>query len=308
MVPSYNRYTNFSSVGNYKDIVDDLFYVNENDSPIMDMGGSKEARDYIHYWEEVVYSQVTSNAYKRADGGSLSSTMTPATKTERSNYVVETAVPFDVSKRAAAIAKRRGAAGVRNAWEKAKMDADVILKDNVEYSLLQGASTSGDGSNASECQGLMVMAAALGTDAYNTNISGGESAFRTGLTTNRDAGGMKGKKKMIFTSYTNKDSIMKNWTGRATAINDMKPEAGKIYADVEIYVSQFGPIAIMGHSMALSTELVVFDGMDLATAWLYPTQTIELGTTNLVEGTAARANCLTLEYERPSTLMYMTIS
>jgi hypothetical protein len=118
---------------------------------------------------------------------------------------------------------------------------------------------------------------------------------------------MKGKKKMIFTSYTNKDSIAKNWTGRATAINGMD-SSKKIYADVEIYVSQYGPIVIMGHALSGSDELVLFNGMEIATAWLYPTQTIELGTTNLVEGMAARANCLTLEYERPSTLLYMTIS
>lgn len=308
MTTSYNRYTGFSSVGVYKDIVDDLFYVNVNDTPVIDLANSIEASDYVHYWEEVVYSAVTSNAYKRNESGSLSTPYTAPTKTERSNYVVETAVPFDVSKRAAAIARKRGSAGVRNAWEKAKTDAMVVLKDNVEFSLFRGSSASGDVvSVASECNGLATMAASLGTDAYNTNVSGGETAFRTGLNTNKAAGGMTGKKKMILTSYTNKDLIAKNWVGKATAVNAMASEP-KIYADIEIYVSQYGPIVVAGHSMATNAMIVLFDAAKVSTAWLYPTQTVELGTTNLVEGMAAVANCVTLQYDTPTTMMYMTIS
>jgi hypothetical protein len=120
MTTSYNRYTGFSSVGNYKDIVDDLFYVNMNDTPIMDSANSIEASDYVHYWEEVAFTAPSSNGYKRNENGSLSTTFTPPTKTERNNTVVESAVPFDLSKRAEAIAQRKGAAGVRDAWAKAK--------------------------------------------------------------------------------------------------------------------------------------------------------------------------------------------
>lgn len=310
MAIAYNRYTGNNSVGVYKDIVDDLFYVNVNETPIMDMSNSIEsssASDYVHYWEEVVHGAKTSNPYKRNEGGDLSTDYTPPTKTERSNTVVESAVPFTLSLRSEAIAKKKGMAGIRNAWERAKADAMVELKDGLEWSLLNGTQASGDSvSVASECNGLLTMAASLGTAAYNTNISGGESNFRTGLNTNKASGGMSGKKKMIFTSYTNKDAIA-NWTGRATQVQNPGDDA-KVYADIEIYVSQYGPIVIMGHTMCASTKLCLFDAQKLSVAWLYPTQTVELGTTKLVAGSLAVANCATLQYDTPSTLFLMTIS
>lgn len=307
MATAYNRYTGSGSVSVYNDIVDDLFYVNDNDNLILDTARSSEAADYRHYWTEVVHASKTSNPYKLNENGALTTDFTPPTKTARSNWVVESAVPFSVTKREQAIAGKKSNAGVRSAWETAKYEAQVELKDGVEFSLLRGTGATGDAvSVASDCDGLMTMASNSGTAAYNTNISGGEAAFQTGLNTNRAAGGMTGKKKTLVCSYTNRKLIVANWQGRADAVNGMDSDK-KIYADVEIYVSQFGPIVIIGHSMAADTGMVLYDANRLSLRWLYPTQTVEVPNTKLA-GSLAVANCLTIQYDNPSTLMYMTIS
>ena len=312
MVSSYNRYSGSASVGLYKDIVDDLFYVTENETKLMDMAKSTEAKDGIfHYWEEIKYAAVTANNYSRADGASLSTTYTPPTKTERYNYVEESAVPFDVTKRQAESAKRRGIAGVRSLWGQAKTEAMVVLKDNVEWALLNGTKATGDASTASTMDGLTTMAESLGTTATEAtasfpDVTGGEAEFKSLLNSMRAAGGMRGRKKMLIVSYTNRDSISTYWRGRADDVRDLAKDA-RIYADVQIYVSMYGPIAIEGHDMCSAVDMVIFDTEDVEIAWLYRTQTIDLGRTGLQENIAAVANACTLQYNRPARLGWLYI-
>ena len=62
---SYNRYSGSGSTAVYDDIVDDLFYITQNETPIQDMGKNTIAKDYAHDWTEVLYAAVTQNNYKR---------------------------------------------------------------------------------------------------------------------------------------------------------------------------------------------------------------------------------------------------
>jgi len=304
---SYNRYTGSGATAVYRDIVDDLFYITQNETPIMDMAKNVEAKDQKHEWTEVLYAAVTQNNYKRADGADLTSTYTPPAKTVFENYVEESAIPFDVSKRSAAIGKRGGYAGPNDQWAKAKTEAMVVLKDNVEWAILNGTKASGDSSNPSQMDGLLTLAEDKGTASHTATVASGEADFRALLQTMRGNGGMRGRKKMLFTSYPNRDLIGANWKGNATETNTMSKEA-KIYADVKVYVSPHGPIMVEGHDMCADTDLVIFDAEDLNLAWLYNTTTIELGRTGLQENVAAVANAVTLEYTKPSTLGYLEIS
>lgn len=313
MAGAYNRFTGSGSVGVYKDIVDDLFYVTQNESPIFDMAKTSVARDRVHYWESTVFAAVTGNGFTQADGATLSTSWTPSTKTEYSNEVEEAAIRFDVTKRSGAIAAQKGYAGIKSMWTTAKYEANVVLKDNNEYSLLNGARATGDAvTSASRMEGLIPMATTYGTVNAVTGTTfayptGGETIFRNLLNSMRTAGGLRGRKKMVFTSYTNKDKIGKSWLGNATEVNAMAKD-GQKYADIKIYVSQYGPLTIMGHDMCGSDDLVVFDSEDLYIAWLYKTQTLDLGRTGLQENVAASANAMTFEYRKPTTLGYLHIS
>lgn len=309
MASSYNRGSGSGAVGVYKDIVDDLFYVTKREAPLMDSAKSVQASDNTHYWESVVFGAFTSNPYKRAESASLSTTYTPNTKTEYSNIVEESAIPFDVSTRAYFIAKNKGYAGIKDMWATARTEADIELKDACEWSLLNGTPSA---SATYSMQGLIPMATTYGTTSYTTTATfafptAGEANFRTMLNTMRGAGGVRGRKKVCLTSYTNKDSIGKSWNGNATQTQQLAEDAKK-YADIKFYVSQFGVVAIMGHDMCASTNLVVYDAEDLAIAWLYKTQTIDLAVSSLVKGNAARANAMTLQYKNPTTLGWMSIS
>ena len=313
MASSYNRYAGPSATGLKKDIVDKLHYVQTVDCVIFDTANNTVAKDGVyHYWTSTVYAKPTQNAYKRACGASLSTTFTAPTKTEHVNYIEESAVPFDVTKRAAAAAKRGGVAGVKDQWKAAKMEAAEELKYGVEYALLLGVKATGDGSTASQMDGLFTMAAAAastGTVTSATFQASGEAQFKALLSKIRGAGGLRGKKKVALMSYDNVQRVIDGWTGRATATNDVSNGNKKIFNDVDVYVSQFGPIAVMGHDILSATDGVgIYDAEMLNLAWLYKTETIELGTTNLVEGMAALANALTLEYDKPSTLGLMKVT
>lgn len=311
-----NSYTGQGSVGQYKDIKDVLYYIEGNEAPIQKMAKyTKAAGPTTHYWEELKYTNNTSNSEQKTEGQDLTAD-TPPTKTERYNFVEENAETYYVSNKVDAAAKNGAFAGIKDYIRESKKQAMIELKGKLEASLLVGA---GDvGSNAStptpgKMNGLFTMALGYGSTGYIATASfgttDGEAAFRALLNTTRAAGGMRGMKKAMFTSYAAKDLIAKNWVGNVTEVN-ADASSATIYADVKVYSSQYGRIAIYGHDVLGTTagaDVTVFDEEELAIAWLYNTRTEPLGKTGLADKFAV-ANACTFQYGKPSTLGYLIVS
>lgn len=303
---SYNRQTNPGSISIYTDIWDELFDINLGETKLMDMGTNIEAKDQVHYWTEKTYTKKTSNPYRRTDGAATTSD-TPPQKEQFNNNISESAVNFDVSKRSQAISTRGGEAGVRNQYANAKTDAMVELKNAVEWDLLNGTKTDESGATPSQMDGLMSLASTNGVSSAMGSVSGAEGGFRAFLDRIFDTGGLMGNKRMVLVSYRNKDVISSNWTGNATVVQGESKDT-TLYADVKYYSSQYGVLMIEGHRNCAETEGVVFDADEVNLAWLYNTDVTELGLTGVQEGNLLVSNCLTLQYEKPSTLGYMTFS
>lgn len=304
-----NTYAGNAATGIFKDINDALYEIEGNDTVIMDNARSVMAKDKRHYWEELKFSMVTSNTEQRSEGATLSGD-TPPTQTERSNYTEINSETYLASSTALAVAKRGGKAGVKDYYRTLRDQAVIELKGKVERSLLKGAADSGDNGTVpvARCMdGLVEMGKDIGTTGYNTNVSGGETNFRALLASMRAAGGLRRKRRVLLTSWNNKDLIGKNWTGISTVTQAVASDA-TIQGDVRIYVSQFGPIALQGHdSFATNTEMVIGEWEGVAVAWLENTVDEMLAKTAL--GISFDVHCEnTLEYDKPSTLGYYLIS
>jgi hypothetical protein len=312
---AFNTYSGPSSLGKYKDIYDELFYVNANETQLFDMSGNDSGviNSKVE-WVEKIEGAQTLHQYTVYEGMSISTNATPTAKNERYNYIEEFAVPFDVTKRAAELAKNGGEAGVTNLVDTAMKEAQVKLKIANELSMTFGTLSIGNATAAgSQMDGLVTIAGTLGTDCYLTAItSATETTFRTALNTNASAGGLMTNKKILMLSYTHKDSIGLNWKGNATDVNSVVEEA-KIYADVKIYVSQYGPITVVGNrnfnaTLSTSTYGILFEKDYLNKVWLYNSQIMDKSTNKINASDFSYINCFTLRYDKPTTLMQIIIS
>ncbi len=300
---TYNR---FNDVGVYKDIKDELYLVNPNPNYLFDNANPTVAKDRVHYWTEVVFTKKTGNTSAIYEGQALSSFTAP-TRNERSNRVEENAVPFSVSTIKAAVAKRGGYAGMKDAILQAREEALMELKANVEYSLVNGTVVVGNASTtADKMSGIIEMASTLGTTQdLGTDIATGEANFKTGLAACAARGGLVGKKEMLVNG-ADKNIIATNWTGRASAVQTMA-NTKVIDADVQVYSSAWGPIAIKTHEFMPSNTMVVYNPDDLNVAFLYNTKDIKLGNSGANEAILAVANACTLQYNRPSLLLHFYV-
>jgi len=311
-----NSYTGQGSVGQYKDIKDALFYIEGNEAPIQKIAKYTKAKGpTTHYWEELAYTSNTANAEQKTEGQDLTAD-TPPTKTERYNYVEENAETYYVSNKVDAASKAGAFAGIKDYIRESKKQAMIELKGKLEASLLLGEGDVGSNDTTptpGKMNGLMTVALGYGSTGYIASASfattDGEAAFRALLNTTRSKGGMRGMRKAVFTSYTAKDSIAKNWVGNVTEVN-ADASAATIYADVRVYSSQYGRIVLYGHDclgVAAGADMVVFDEEQMNIAWLYQTRTDQLGKTGLADKFAV-ANACTLQYDKPSTLGYLIVS
>lgn len=310
-----NSYTGQGSVGQMKDVKDILYYVEGNGADIQMLATYTTAKGPVtHYWEELVYTQNTSNTSQKTEGQDLTAD-TPPTKTEYSNYLEENAESYYVSTRQVAAAQAGAIAGVKDSVKEAKKQSLIQLKGRLEASLMLGEADAG--SNAStptpaKMNGLMTMALAYGSTGYITTASfgtaSGEAAFKGVLATMRSKGGLRGNRKAVVTSFYNKD-LIGTWTGIAT---DVVTDASKgiVNSDVKEYSSQFGRITLMGNDVLGATagaDLAIFDIGDLNIAWLQKTGPLDLGKTGLATK-FTNNNICTLQYTKPSTLGYLIIS
>lgn len=297
------------TVGLKKVISDRLQYIQVNDTPLYDMAKSeKSSAANVDYWDQITYPTVTSNNFAVAQTTTLAvSTTHVATETQSSNYIEEKAVPYKVSKRAYEAAKANGYAGIKDMWKEAAVRAGVLLKDAFEYAMTMGRGVTGDDTTAPTMLGLVHMASSLGNTVSALNVSGNESIFKAMLATCYADGGLRGKKKIFMVSYTNLDLITKNWTGRATAVDTLAKEM-KIDNRVELYVSNFGVIALTASTVIGNNHSVVFEGDKVAKAFLYTPQTVNLGITQLVQGSAALAAGATLRYYGQACLGHIYFS
>jgi len=312
MADTLNRFSGPGSVGIYNDIVDEIYDINCAETPFMDTAkgvAALVAKDFTHSWISRVYANATTNGYKVYDGKALTS-FTPPTDTAYSNYVEQTCVPWSIGKGMEAIIKQGGKAGVTNALTDQVTSARATLKINNEASLVNGTPVANAATTEGAMGGIVYMAQTYGSsDTTLASISAGETKFRTLLNTGANAGALQGNKQCLLCSHTNRDKIAQYWKGIADDVNTMAKDK-TIEGSVDFYAHQYGILTIQGHRALASDDhsLVVYDTNDLGVAWLAPTQTIDYPLATVTAASGAEYNALTLQYDKPTTLIYAYVS
>jgi len=300
-----NSYDNAVSLK--KGIVDELSLIRTVVTPIWDVAKQKPVSTTTYFWNYVKLTAPTSSNAK-SEGATLTA-QNPQTEVQFTQYTEVNARPFRVNSSVESMAKNGGLVGRTSEEVRLEKEARELLKTDCEWSFLNGVGAAGNTTpTARKMKGLITIAGSgVTATAAASSFSGtaGESAMEAHLIAIREQGGLMGQKRLIYCSYTTKSAI-KKWTGIATAVQTFAQDQ-KIYANVKIWESLYGPIQIEGHDLMPDNKLVVLNPDEIVIDVLTPTRKDQNAVGALFTEYAVH-NEMSIRYQPVASLGLMTLS
>ena len=297
-------FTRFDAIGAREDLVDVIYDISPQDTPIMSSIGKSKATAVYHEWQtDTLAAATTANAaVEGADA--TSATLSPTTRVGNYTQIVQKTVQVSGTLEAVDKAGRKS----EKAYQLAKASAE--LKRDIEAIITanQGV-TVGNSSTARQMSSL------LSWIKTNTNKGSGTTAgtdpTTSGVSTRGDGTTRTFQESML------KDVVQKVFTSGGTPTLLVVPPALKqvvsgfqglsqhrynsdtggqitILAGADLYQSDFGVIQIVPNRFMRSRDALVLDPEYAALAYLRPFQTNDLAKTGDSEKTQILAE-LTLE-------------
>lgn len=266
MAQPTNTFDTYDAIGNREDLADIIFNISPTDTPFMTLASKGRATNTLHEWQtDSLAAASTANAAIEGDNASGGS-LTPTTRLNNRTQISQKTVVVSGTQRA------MNPAGRAEEYAYQKVKAMKELKRDME-SILTGnqASVTGDNTTARKLRSLEAW--------YSTNTSrgsGGASGSTTTAATDATTGALrdfsesllKTVLQSVYSSGGNPDVLMvgpKNkqtvsgFAGNATAFRDA--ETAKLFASVDIYVSDFGELKVIPNRFQRARTAHVLDTM-----------------------------------------------
>ena len=299
-------FTRFDAVGAREDLVDVIYDISPQDTPIMSSIGKTKASAVYHEWQtDTLAAATTANAaVEGADA--TAATLSPTTRVGNHTQIVQKTVQVSGTLEAVDKAGRKS----EKAYQLAKASAE--LKRDIETIITANqAVTVGNSSTARKMSSL------LSWIKTNTNKGSGTTTAGADPTTSGVSARVDADTTRTFTETMLKDVVQKVFTSGGTPTLLVVPPALKqvvsnftglaqhrynsnasgevtILAGADLYQSDFGVISIVPNRFMRSRDALVLDPEYAALAFLRPFQTNELARTGDSEKTQILAE-LTLE-------------
>jgi hypothetical protein len=299
-------FTRFDAIGAREDLVDVIYDISPQDTPIMSSIGKSKASAVYHEWQvDQLAAATTANAaVEGADA--TAATLTPTTRVGNYTQIVQKTVQVSGTLEAVDKAGRKS----EKAYQLAKASAE--LKRDIETIITANqAVTVGNSSTARKMSSL------LSWIKTNTNKGSGTTTAGADPTTSGVSARVDADTTRTFTETMLKDVVQKVFTSGGTPTLLVVPPALKqvvsgftglsqhrynsnasgevtILAGADLYQSDFGVISIVPNRFMRSRDALVLDPEYAALAYLRPFQTNDLAKTGDSEKTQILAE-LTLE-------------
>ena len=297
-------FTRFDAIGAREDLVDVIYDISPQDTPIMSSIGKSKATAVYHEWQtDTLAAATTANAaVEGADA--TSATLSPTTRVGNYTQIVQKTVQVSGTLEAVDKAGRKS----EKAYQLAKASAE--LKRDIEAII-----TANQGVTVGNSTTARKMSSLLSWIKTNTNkeesTTAGTDPTTSGVSTRGDGTTRTFQESML------KDVVQKVFTSGGTPTLLVVPPALKqvvsgfqglsqhrynsdtggqitILAGADLYQSDFGVIQIVPNRFMRSRDALVLDPEYAALAYLRPFQTNELARTGDSEKTQILAE-LTLE-------------
>lgn len=278
MAAPSNTFVTTSAIGNREDLTDIIYRISPTTTPLLNMAAKSKATNTLHEWQtQDLAAAVTSNAQAEGDNASAK-TVTPTVRLNNRTQIATKTVIVSGTQQAMNPAGRKDELAYQLSM------ASLELKRDMESALCQLDVTA---TSPRQARGL------VGWVVDNVNNNGGTLASYTGNTA-RTTGTqrafteaqLKDVLQKIYTAGGDPDTVMvgpsakqtfSTFSGNATRFD--KSEDAKLYAAIDVYVSDFGSLNVVPNRFQAARDVFVLQSDKLAVAYLRPFSTIELATT-----------------------------
>jgi len=277
MTAPTNTFLTTSAIGNREDLTDVIYRISPTQTPTLNMAAKAKATNTLHEWQTQDLASAANNA--QAEGDTLTAkSVTPTVRLNNRTQISAKVVSVSGTQRNMNPAGRKDELGYQVSL------ASLELKRDIEVALTQNDVLATSPRQSRGLRGWVV---------DNVNRNGGTLASYTGNTgytpgTQRafTEAQLKDVLQQIYTAGGEPDTVMlpptakqtfSGFTGNATRFD--KGEDKKLYASVDVYVSDFGELQAVPNRFMATREVFVLQSDKLAVAYLRPFQTFELAKT-----------------------------
>lgn len=278
MTAPTSTFLSTAAIGNREDLTDVIYRISPTATPFISLAAKGKASNTLHEWQtQDLASAVTSNAQAEGDNASAK-TVTPTTRLNNRTQISTKTVIVSGTQQAMNPAGRKdelayqlslAALELRRDMESSATQLDVLATSPRQSRGLVGWVVDNVDNNA-------------GTLASYSGNTGRTKGTAIAFTEAR----LKNVLQKIFTAGGEPDTILlppkakqtfSTFTGNATRFD--KSEDAKLYASVDVYVSDFGEIKAVPSRFQDANDVFVLQSDKWAIAYLRPFSTIELATT-----------------------------
>lgn len=283
MAAPTNTLLSSAAIGNREDLTDVIYRISPTATPFMSMASKSKATNTIHEWQTQDLASAASNAQAEGDNASAKAVTATVRLQSRTQISTKTVVVSGTE-------QAMNPAGRKDEMAYQLSLAALELRRDMEFGLTQnqvGTSSPrkvkglpcwiGDNYDAATA-GTAYVAPVYTTIDGTTNTDGTQIAFTEAR--------LKNVLQKCFTAGGEPDTILlpplakqtfSTFTGNATRLD--KSEDAKLYASVDVYVSDFGEIKAVPSRFQRTRDVFVLQADKWAVAYLRPFTTIELATT-----------------------------
>lgn len=279
MTAPTNTFLTTSAIGNREDLTDVIYRISPTATPLLNMAAKAKASNTLHEWQvQDLASAVTNNAQAEGDNASAK-TVTATTRLNNRTQISTKTVIVSGTQQAMNPAGRKDELAYQLSL------ASLELKRDMESGLTQLGVLA---TSPRQARGLVGWVVDNVSKASDTTL-----ASYTGNTDKTDGtqrafteAQLKDVLQKVYTAGGEPDTVMvgpsqkqtfSTFSGNATRFD--KSEDAKLYAAIDVYVSDFGSLNVVPNRFQRSRDAFVLQSDKLAVAYLRPFQTIELAQT-----------------------------
>ena len=273
-----------AAIGNREDLTDIIYRISPTMTPFMNLASKGKATNTLHEWQtQDLASAVTNNAAVEDDVAGAGSTVpvgktiTPTTRLTNRTQISTKTVIVSGTQQAMNPAGRKDEMGYQLSLAslelKRDMESSATQLDVLATAPRQSRGLLGWCYDNSSNGGGSYAAASYTANTGQTN--GTQRAFTEAQ--------MKSVLQLIYTAGGEPDVIMlppaakqtfSTFTGNATRMD--KSEDSKLYASVDVYVSDFGELKAVPNRFQRARDVFILQSDKWAISYLRPFSTIEL--------------------------------
>ena len=292
-----NTFLTTAAIGNREDLSDVIYRISPTQTPVFSMASKTKATATLHEWQTQDLAAASSSSAQVEGDDASAKSITPTVRLTNRTQIMSKTVIVSGSQQAVNSAGRKDELGYQVSL------ASLELKRDAETNLTQSDVLATSPRSFRGLRGWVV---------DNVNRNGGTLASYTG-NTGYTAGTLrsftesqvKDVLQQVYTAGGEPDTIMlppalkqtfSGFTGNATRMD--KSEDKKLYASVDVYVSDFGELSAVPNRFMATRDVFVLQSDKLAIAYLRPFATNELAKTGDADKRQLLAE-LTLECRAP---------